>query len=33
MGAQAAALLLERMHGNPTQAPRSVVFEPVLVSR
>jgi LacI family transcriptional regulator len=33
MGAQAAALLLERMRGNPTQAPRSVVFEPVLVSR
>ena len=33
MGAQAAALLLERMHGNPTQAPRSVVFEPVLVIR
>jgi LacI family transcriptional regulator len=33
MGAQAATLLLERMRGNPAQAPRSVVFEPVLVSR
>ena len=33
MGAQAATLLLERMRGNATQAPRSVVFEPVLVSR
>jgi len=33
MGAQAATLLLERMQGNASQAPRSVVFEPVLVSR
>lgn len=33
MGAQAATLLLERMRGNPDQAPRSLVFEPVLVSR
>jgi LacI family transcriptional regulator len=32
MGAQAAALLLERMRGGSAQAPRSVVFEPVLVS-
>jgi DNA-binding LacI/PurR family transcriptional regulator len=33
MGAQAATLLLERMRGNATRAPRSVIFEPVLVSR
>ena len=33
MGAQAATLLLERMRGGASVAPRSVVFEPVLVSR
>ena len=33
MGAQAATLLLERMRGNTSQAPRSMVFEPVLVTR
>jgi len=33
MGAQAATLLLERMGGNTSQAPRSLVFEPVLVTR
>jgi len=33
MGAQAAALLLERIQGGNHQAPRSVVFEPVLVSQ
>jgi len=32
MGAQAAAMLLERMRGS-SMAPRSVVFEPVLVTR
>jgi DNA-binding LacI/PurR family transcriptional regulator len=33
MGAEAASLLLERMRSGGTQPPRSLVFEPVLVSR
>lgn len=33
MGVQAATLLLERIRGNANQPPRSVVFEPMLVSR
>jgi LacI family transcriptional regulator len=33
MGAEAATLLLERMRGAGMAAPRSLVFEPVLVSR
>jgi LacI family transcriptional regulator len=33
MGAQAATLLLERMRGSGSLPPRSIVFEPVLVSR
>jgi LacI family transcriptional regulator len=33
MGVQAANLLLERMRGHVTRAPRCVVFEPVLVRR
>lgn len=32
MGAQAATMLLERIRGGNAQAPRSMVFEPVLVT-